>query len=133
MGPSRGDAGQVAIDPFDPKIVYSLQFGYVLSRNAQGGVGGRAEWFGADGQGYSTGLDASERWLMYPPLLADPSRPGVLYVASDRVYRTDNRGDRWAPISDSLTDKSIQALAVAPSRARYAICRDDRWFDLAHA
>lgn len=117
QGASRGDAGQVAIDPFDPRLVYSLQFGYVLSRNTHGGVGGRAEWFGPDDQGYTNGLDGSERWLMYPPLLADPNRQGVLYVASNRVYRTDDRGDHWSPISDALTDKSIQALAVAPSEA----------------
>jgi photosystem II stability/assembly factor-like uncharacterized protein len=114
-GASRGDAGQVAIDPFNPQIVYSLQFGYVLSRNEHGGAGGRPEWFGADGQGYTNGLDASERWLMYPPLLADSNRQGVHYIASNRVYRTRDRGDSWSAISGDLTDKSIQSLAQAPS------------------
>src|SRR5579859_466337 len=113
-GASRGDAGQVAIDPFNPLIVYSLQFGDVLSRNEQGGAGGRSAWFGASGQGYTAGLDAGDRWLMYPPLIADPNRQGVLYLASNRVYRTANRGDSWSPISDDLTDKSIQAIALAP-------------------
>ncbi len=114
-GASRGDAGQVAIDPFDPRIVYSLQFGYVLSRNQQSGVGGRSMWFGPDDQGYTNGLNAGDRWLMYPPLVADSNRRGVLYVASNRVYRTADRGDSWSPVSDDLTDKSIQALALAPS------------------
>ncbi len=115
QGASRGDAGHVVIDPFNPRIVYSLQFGYGLSRNQNGGAGGHAEWFGPDGQGYSLGLDAGDRWLMYPPLVADANQQGVLYLASNRVYRTTNRGDRWSAVSGVLSEKSIQSLALAPS------------------
>jgi photosystem II stability/assembly factor-like uncharacterized protein len=39
-------------------------------------------------------------------------------LVSNRVYRTDNRGDSWTPVSDFLNASekgSIQSIALAPS------------------
>ncbi|NNE43841.1 MAG: glycosyl hydrolase, partial [Gemmatimonadetes bacterium] len=37
------------------------------------------------------------------PILISPHDPARLYFASQRVYRSDNRGDAWTPISGDLS------------------------------
>jgi photosystem II stability/assembly factor-like uncharacterized protein len=115
-GASQGDAGYSAVDPFDPVIVYSHYPSYYFSRNQNGGAGGWREWFGPGGEGYIDGLDGTDNWLFYPPFVLDPNSEGVVYFASNRVYRSDDRGDSWFLLSDYLTfDGSIQTVAVSPS------------------
>ncbi len=117
-GASQGDAGYSAVDPFQPNIVYSHYPQYFFSRNEKGGEGGGDEWFGPDGQGYVNGLDGNDNWLFYPPFVVDPNNEGVIYFASNYVYKTEDRGDSWQPISDALNKSdsgSIQTLALSLS------------------
>jgi photosystem II stability/assembly factor-like uncharacterized protein len=115
-GASQGDAGYSVVDPFKPNIVYSYYPEYTFSRNSKGGVGGWDKWTGSRGDGYTKGLDPTDRWLFYPPLIADPHNEGVLYFASNRVYKTENRGDLWKKASNFLTRRgSVRTLALAPS------------------
>ena len=44
-----------------------------------------------------------ERYNWDAPILVSPHDPKRLYFASQRVWRSDNRGDKWNPISDDLT------------------------------
>ncbi len=63
-------------------------------------------------------MNQDDNWTFYPPFAADPNNDGVLYIASNRVYRTDNRGNDWTPVSDALPKTAygaIQTLTVAPS------------------
>lgn len=115
-GASQGDAGYSAVDPFEPNIVYSHYPQYFFSRNENGGEGGMTEWFGPYGEGYIEGLDGSDNWLFYPPFEVDPNNEGVIYFASNAVYRTDDRGESWTLISEYLNSSdngSIQTLAVS--------------------
>ena len=114
-GASQGDAGFTAVDPFEPSIVYSQKIFEFFTRNENGGEGGWEAWTGALGEGYSQGLDGSDNWLFYAPFIVDPGTEGVLYSASNAVYKSEDRGDNWSPVSDYLTDQSIQSLAVALS------------------
>jgi photosystem II stability/assembly factor-like uncharacterized protein len=116
LGASQGDAGYSAVDPFEPSIVYSHYPQYFFSRNENGGEGGVDEWFGPNGEGYIDGLDGSDNWLFYPPFVVDPNNAGVIYFASNYVYKTEDRGDSWFVISDALNASdygSIKTLALA--------------------
>ncbi|NQU35641.1 MAG: glycosyl hydrolase, partial [Bacteroidetes bacterium] len=44
-----------------------------------------------------------ERYNWDAPILVSPHLPTRLYFASQRVWRSDNRGDSWSTISDDLT------------------------------
>ncbi len=44
-----------------------------------------------------------ERFNWDAPILVSPHNPTRLYFASQRVWRSENRGDDWTPISEDLT------------------------------
>ncbi|MCB0462410.1 MAG: glycosyl hydrolase [Flavobacteriaceae bacterium] len=44
-----------------------------------------------------------ERFNWDAPILISPHNPKRLYVASQRVWKSENRGDAWTPISSDLT------------------------------
>jgi len=44
-----------------------------------------------------------ERFNWDAPILVSPHDPKRIYFASQRVWRSDNRGDDWTPISEDLT------------------------------
>ena len=44
-----------------------------------------------------------ERWNWDSPILVSPHQPSRLYFASQRVWKSENRGDSWEPISGDLT------------------------------
>jgi len=44
-----------------------------------------------------------ERFNWDAPILVSPHNPARLYFASQRVWRSENRGDKWTPISKDLT------------------------------
>ncbi|MGY3794629.1 VPS10 domain-containing protein [Aquimarina sp. 433] len=47
--------------------------------------------------------DPYERFNWDAPILVSPHNPKRLYFASQRVWRSENRGDDWTPISKDLT------------------------------
>jgi hypothetical protein len=119
-GASSGDGAYVAVDPFEPSIVYgSIYPPSIFERNEDGGAGDYSAWSpDSFTPGYTEGLDQEENWLFYPPFTVDPANEGVLYLPSNRVYASEDRGDSWFPISDYLNDTdfgSIQSITLAPS------------------
>lgn len=47
--------------------------------------------------------DAIERWNWDAPILVSQHEPKRLYFASQRIWRSDDRGDSWTAISGDLT------------------------------
>ena len=47
--------------------------------------------------------DPPERWNWDSPILVSPHQPDRIYYASQRVWRSETRGDSWTPISGDLT------------------------------
>jgi photosystem II stability/assembly factor-like uncharacterized protein len=47
--------------------------------------------------------EAPERWNWDSPILVSPHSPTRLYVASQRVWRSDDRGESWTAVSGDLT------------------------------
>ncbi len=70
---------------------------------AQQGAPGRA---GGPGQGRGGGPGrggATGRWHWDSPFIISPHAARRLYYAGERVWRSDDRGDNWTPISPDLT------------------------------
>jgi photosystem II stability/assembly factor-like uncharacterized protein len=92
-----GDGFHQQVDPTDPNIVYSTLQNGVLSRyNRKTGeqVGIRP----LEGKG-----EPALRWNWDTPLLISPHSHTRLYFAANRLFRSDDRGDRWKAISPDLT------------------------------
>ena len=92
-----GDGFHARIDPNDPNIVYStLQYG-VLGRYDR--KSGEAVLI----QPQEKPGDDPLRWNWDSPLVLSPHEPTRLYFAAQRVFRSEDRGDSWTPISGDLT------------------------------
>ena len=121
-----GDGFQPRIDPTDPMTVYTQIQNGGLSRvdresgqsvpirprtggGGKGGAGkGRGEKGGAGkGRGEKGGgqADGGVRWNWDSPLIISPHNAKRLYFAGSRLFRSDDRGDNWRPISPDLTRK----------------------------
>ena len=92
-----GDGFVSRIDPQDPTTIY-----------AESQNGGMVRYDGRTGEETSIqpqvtrGEDPS-RWNWDTPIIISPHSHTRLYTASQRVYRSDDRGDSWRPISPDLT------------------------------
>lgn len=92
-----GDGHQPATEPGNPDIVYShWQQGNLARYDRK--VGELVYIQPQPGPN-----DPPERFNWDAPILVSPHAPTRLYHASQRVWRSDNRGDTWTPISGDLT------------------------------
>ena len=94
-----GDGFHARIDPTDPNIVYST---------LQHGVLGRYDRRSGEAvliQPHERPGDDPLRWNWDSPLVLSPHKPTRLYFAAQRVFRSEDRGDSWTPISEDLTRK----------------------------
>lgn len=92
-----GDGHQPAVDPTDPNIVYSeWQQGNLVRYDRKSGEMIYIQPQPADGED-------SERFNWDAPILISPHDPARLYFASQRVWRSDDRGDSWTVISGDLS------------------------------
>ena len=92
-----GDGHQPATEPGNPHIVYgqSQQGWYSRIDIATGErIGIRPQ--PRDGEGF-------ERYNWDAPIYVSSHDPTRVYVASHRLWRSDNRGDTWNPLSGDLT------------------------------
>ena len=92
-----GDGFQTAVDPLDPNIVYSESQHGVLSRYD------RRTGEAIDIQPQPGVGDPPLRWNWDAPLIISPHAHTRLYFAAQRVFRSDDRGDTWSPVSGDLT------------------------------
>ena len=61
--------------------------------------------------------DPAERFNWDAPILISPHSPTRLYFASQRVWRSDDRGDSWRPISGDLTRDQDRCLLPLMGRS----------------
>ena len=107
-----GESGFATPDPVDPNIVWS-------SASGSGMVGGivvryeedRRQWRGVEvwpeqSRGAAEGV--RYRFVWDAPILISPHDNNTVYVGSQHVHRTQNRGQSWEVISPdlSLNDRS---------------------------
>lgn len=91
------DGHQSAIEPGNPNITYAETQRGGLHRIDQ--LTGDAVFI----QPQPLEGENFERYNWDAPILISPHSPTRLYFASQRVWRSDNRGDSWTPISGDLT------------------------------
>jgi len=92
-----GDGHQPAIDPTNPDIVYSeWQQGNLVRWDRKTGEMVYIQPQPEEGE-------ESERFNWDSPILISPHDPKTLLFASKRVWRSDDRGDSWRPISGDLS------------------------------
>jgi photosystem II stability/assembly factor-like uncharacterized protein len=91
------DGHQPAVDPTNPDIVYSeWQEGNLVRFDRKTG-----EIIYIQPQPEAD--EPSERFNWDAPILISPHDPARLYYASQRVWRSDDRGDSWRPVSGDLS------------------------------
>jgi len=91
------DGHQPATEPGNPNIAYSeWQQGNLVRLDRKTG-----EWVYIQPQPAEG--EPAERFNWDSPILVSPHSPSRLYFASQRVWRSDNRGDSWTAISADLT------------------------------
>jgi photosystem II stability/assembly factor-like uncharacterized protein len=121
-----GDGFETQIDPQNPNIVYA-QYQY----------GGLTRFDKASGE--MTGIqpkpregENAYRWNWDAPLATSVHKPGRLYFAANKLFRSDDRGDTWTVLGDDLTRQidrntlkvmgriqSIDAVAKNQSTSEY--------------
>ncbi len=105
-----GDGFHQQIDPTDPNIVYSvLQYGVASRLDRR--TGRRVGISPVEGKG-----EPALRWNWDSPLKISPHAPKRLYFAANRVFRSDDRGDHWKPISPDLTRQLDRNLLTVMGR-----------------
>ncbi len=92
-----GDGHQPAVDPTNPDIIYSEWQGGNLVRFDR--TTGEMVYI----QPQPDAGEENERFNWDSPILISPHYPARLYYASQRVWRSDDRGDSWTPISGDLS------------------------------
>lgn len=91
------DGHQSAIEPGNPNITYGeFQQGFLWRIDQTTKETVMIQPQPRAGEPY-------ERFNWDAPILVSPHDPKRLYFASQRVWRSDNRGDDWTPISTDLT------------------------------
>ncbi len=91
------DGYQPATEPGNPDIVYAQgQEGFLSRIDRTNGETITIQPQPREGENY-------ERFNWDSPILVSSYSPTRLYFASQRVWRSDNRGDSWKPISGDLT------------------------------
>ncbi|MBI3449928.1 MAG: hypothetical protein HY049_13560 [Acidobacteria bacterium] len=90
----NGDGGQTAVDFVTPATVYHTYFNVSFERSDNSG----STW--ATKQ---SGLNTADPSEFYVPVEMDPTNPAVLYLGTNKLYRTPSRGDSWSAISPDLS------------------------------
>ena len=92
-----GDGYQTRVDPDDTNIVYSMfQYGGLVRYDRLNGEM-------VDIQPQPDADDDPIRWHWDSPLIISPHSGARLYFAGNRLFRSDDRGDSWRPVSPDLT------------------------------
>lgn len=92
-----GDGHQPATEPGNPNIMYAQsQQGYLNRIDMKTGETVFIQPQPRDGEVY-------ERFNWDAPILVSPHKPARLYFASQRLWKSEDRGDSWEPISKDLT------------------------------
>ncbi len=91
------DGHQPATEPGNPDIIYGQRQQGTLSRiDMKTGEVTDIQPQPAKGEGF-------ERFNWDAPILVSPHNPKQIYFASQRLWRSDNRGDKWRALSGDLT------------------------------
>ena len=92
-----GDGFWAATDPDNPDIIYNeSQYGNVVRFDKKSGE--RIDIRPTERKG-----ELTYKWNWNTPMFVSPHKGTRLYMAANKVFRSDDRGDSWNVISEDLT------------------------------
>jgi photosystem II stability/assembly factor-like uncharacterized protein len=92
-----GDGFRSQVDPVDPNTVYAeAQYGDLVRFDRRTGEQVGIQPVEAKGE-------TPHRWNWDSPILISPHSHTRLYFASNKLYRSEDRGDHWTAISSDLS------------------------------
>ena len=111
-----GESGYVAVDPKDPDVLYVGAVG-----SSPGGGGALQRYDHRTGQVRLVNVWPEHHGGMGPgelryrfgwtfPIRFSPHDPNVLYACGNRVFRSTDEGQSWAPVSPDLTRAAADKL-----------------------
>jgi photosystem II stability/assembly factor-like uncharacterized protein len=98
-----GDGGWMVIDPTTPTHLYTSYYNLHVVR-----------WRDGRSNDVSPPAPPAEHasvWMAF--IVMDPSNSNVVYVGSERVWKTTNDGAAWTPVSAVFDGSAVTALEVA--------------------
>lgn len=112
--PLYGDGHQPATEPGNPNIAYfESQQGNLVRFDKKTGEITSIKPQPRAGESY-------ERFNWDAPILVSPHKPSRIYFASQRVWKSENRGDSWEAISGDLTKNQQRLdLPIMGSKQRW--------------
>ncbi len=95
-----GDGFWQAIDPENPDIVYSeYQYGNIYRYDKKSGENLKIKPVPLKGE-------KTYKWNWNTPFILSPHSKTRLYIAANKVFRSDDRGNSWEVISDDITSQT---------------------------
>lgn len=92
-----GDGFWQAIEPTNPDIIYSeYQYGNLYRYDKKSGESINIKPRERKGE-------EAYKWNWNAPVILSPHSPTRLYMAANKVFRSDDRGQSWTVISDDIT------------------------------
>ncbi len=122
-GFSFADGNKAEFDPFDPTIIYhgDQQISFFANK------GSTAAEMRQNAESRVSGINPNDRALFYIPYETDPNTASVLYLGTDKVYRTTDRGKNWTAISQVLDPGgSVSAIGVPRNNANLIFAGTNR-------
>jgi hypothetical protein len=107
-----GDGMEAMIDYTNPDIIYATNYNGALSKSTDGGF-----TFQSGLEGDITNAGETGDWIT--PFVMHPFNPDVLFAGFNNIWRSDNGGSTWIPISNFQSSLNFIALAVAGSDQDY--------------
>ena len=71
----------------------------------------------------ANGITCTDRTLFYAPMALGPGTPNTVYLGTDRLYRSDNRGTSHAVVSQAPISgiSPVSAIGISPQDDNYRV------------
>jgi photosystem II stability/assembly factor-like uncharacterized protein len=104
-----GEAGVIVTDPGNPDVAYATGGGTTRYDRATNVFVDIDPWW----EPAALPKDVKHRWNWTTPIAISPHDARVVYVGSNRLFRSTDRGATWSLISPDLTRHDPRTLVVA--------------------
>ncbi len=108
-----GESGYMASDPQDPNVTFGGNYSGVIDmQNHATGDRARLDPWPLNPMGHDA-ADSKYRFQWTFPIMNSPHDPNVLYVGSNVVFKSNDKGKSWTIISPDLTKHDPATLGAS--------------------
>ncbi|MFI5230467.1 MAG: WD40/YVTN/BNR-like repeat-containing protein [Gemmatimonadales bacterium] len=112
-GAAGGESGYMASDPTDPNVTFGGNYSGVIDmQNRATGLRARLDPWPLNPMGHDA-KDSKYRFQWTFPIMNSPHDPTVLYVGSNVVFKSSDKGKSWQIISPDLTKHDPATLGAS--------------------